>query len=339
MREIPISKAQEGQRMDRFLGKCLPLASGGFLHKMLRKKNIKLNGQKAEGNEKLKSGDVIQIYFSDETFEKFRGNAGKETGTSQKTERTAQAKIPLNKEQTDLRKKVKVLYHDEDIVILHKPAGMLSQKSVKEDDSINDYLLDLCKKEGWIDSNTLEFFRPSIANRLDRNTSGIVLCGISTKGLQFLAKILRDRTIAKYYLALVKGHVKGGKKVKGYLSKDKEKNMVYFSEVPGQDAAPIETEYKVVRAGKDASLLRVRLITGKSHQIRAHLAAEGYPIIGDYKYGDRNVNQQLKRGLGITYQMLHSYEIDFGKLMAGRVVRDPIPKDFAKAMDLFGLEP
>ncbi len=339
MREIPISKAQEGQRLDRFLGKCLPLASGGFLHKMLRKKNIKLNGQKAEGNEKLKNGDKVQIFFSDETFEKFRGNGGKEGGVSSRIEKQSKSKSSLSKEEVELRKKVRVLYHDEDIVILHKPAGMLSQKSTKEDDSINDYLLELCKKEGWIDTETLEFFRPSIANRLDRNTSGIVLCGITTKGLQFLAKILRDRTIAKYYLALVKGHVTEGKKVKGYLSKDKEKNMVYFSEVPGQDAAPIETEYRVVRAGKDASLLRVRLITGKSHQIRAHLAAEGYPIIGDYKYGDRNTNQELKRALGITYQMLHSYEIDFGKPMEGRVVRDPLPKDFAKAMDLFGIEP
>lgn len=343
MREIPISRVHEGQRLDRFLGKCLPLASGGFLHKMLRKKNIKLNGQKAEGNEKLKQGDTIQIFFSDETFEKFRGGqtmpSSAETGD--KSSQTGRSKkVPartLTREQLELRKKVKVLYRDEQILVLHKPAGMLSQKSEKSDDSINDYLIDFCQKKGWVDEESMEYFRPSIANRLDRNTSGIVLCGITTSGLQLLSRVLRDRTIRKYYLALVAGKVEHGKKIKGYLYKDREKNVVHYSRTPVEDAMPIETEYEVIRANSKASLLKIRLITGKSHQIRAHLAADGYPILGDYKYGNRNINQQLKRETGISWQMLHSHEIDFDRQLDGLVIRDEIPEEFTKAMQLFGL--
>ncbi|MDO4977180.1 MAG: RNA pseudouridine synthase, partial [Eubacteriales bacterium] len=244
----------------------------------------------------------------------------------------------LTREAKTLRKEVKVLYHDEDIVILHKPAGMLSQKSEKTDDSLNDYLQDLCRKNHWVEEASLEFFRPSVANRLDRNTSGIVLCGITTKGLQTLSKTLKDRTISKYYYALVAGQVKEGRHLKGYLRKDTEKNVVHFSEKASEDAVAIETEYQVVRSCKEASLLKIRLITGKSHQIRAHLASEGYPIIGDYKYGDRRINQRVKKDVGVSYQMLHSCEIDFGKYFGGRVIRDSIPRDFARTMDYFGLE-
>ena len=330
MKEITITKAQAGQRMDRFLTRCLPGASGGFLHKMLRKKNIKLNGQKAEGSEKLQDGDKIQIFFSDETYEKFCGK------TEQAGDRSDQKKS--RPRQDKLRRQVRLLYRDEDIVVLHKPAGLLSQKSEREDDSLNDYLLDLCRREGWVSPEEMRYFHPSVANRLDRNTSGIVLCGITTRGLQTLSQALRDRSISKYYMALVKGSVKEGRKIKGYLTKDHEKNLVHFSLTAGKDAMPIETEYQVLRSGQEASLLRIRLITGKSHQIRAHLATEGYPILGDYKYGDRNANQKLKLAEGISTQMLHSCEINFGEHLGGLVIRDPLPEDFRKALHFYGLE-
>ena len=342
--------------MDRFLAKVLPQASGGFLHKMLRKKNIKLNGQKAEGNEKLKSGDKIQIFFSEETFEKFRGiptdsqafssvrspSAEKKTGAALQKETPLQKEAPssrdLSQEEKRLRKAIKVLYKDSDLVILHKPSGLLSQKASQADDSLNDYLLELCRKEGWVSGSDLQYFRPSIANRLDRNTSGIVLCGITTKGLQMLSEVLRDRSIAKYYMAIVSGHVSSGRKVKGYLQKDREKNVVHFSELPIEGSVAIETEYQVLKAGKEASLLRIRLITGKSHQIRAHLASLGYPILGDYKYGSRNENQKLKSKLGISYQMLHSCEIDFGSHLHGLVIKDPLPESFQRVLRFYQLE-
>ena len=207
MKEVTITKREEGQRFDRFLGKYLPGASSGFLHKMLRKKNIKLNGKKAEGREKLSAGDLIQIFFSDETFEKFQKpqEGGKQdTFTDGKSivqrtqgkqlERTKQKKR-LTKEEMNLREQVKVLYSSEDILVFHKPAGMLSQRAKADDDSLNDYLIDYCVKNGIISREELAAFRPSVANRLDRNTSGIVLAGISIRGLQTLSTMLRERTL------------------------------------------------------------------------------------------------------------------------------------------------
>ncbi len=329
MREITINRVQEGQRLDRFLARCLPGASSGFLHKMLRKKNIKLNDARAEGSEKLKEGDRIQVYFSEETYEKFAGEspAAPASGKPEK---------PI-REDCGLRSRIRILYKDRDVVAFHKPAGLLSQKSASGDDSLNDYLLDLCRKEGWLDEESMLYFHPSVANRLDRNTSGIVLCGISTTGLQHLSSALRDRNLAKYYLALVCGQVTGSRTLKGYLRKDRDKNLVTYSSVMKKGFAPIETGYEVLASGKEISLLKVRLITGKSHQIRAHLAAEGFPVLGDNKYGDREMNRKIRTALGISRHLLHCCRVDFGSHYGGLVIRDGLPEDFEKTMEYFGL--
>ncbi|MCD8020734.1 MAG: RluA family pseudouridine synthase [Clostridiales bacterium] len=303
MREIHITKAESGQRLDRFLGKYMPEASSGFLYKMMRKKNIKLNGRKAEGSERIQEGDKIELFFSEETLGKLcRASDTKKRETERKNK-------SLTREQQSLRKEVRVLFSSENVIIFDKPAGMLTQKSVREDDSLNDYLIDYCLEHHLIEKETLKTFRPSVANRLDRNTSGIVLCGITMKGLQSLAQILRERQIEKYYLCIVQGKMSKDKKVKGYLVKNDTNNTVTLSDKPVEGAAPVETWIHVVRSSPEASLLKVRLITGRSHQIRAHLAAEGHPVAGDYKYGDRAFNDMLKNEYGICYQMLHSYEI------------------------------
>ena len=140
MKEIIVTRVQEGQRLDRFLARCLPGASSGFLHKMLRKKNIKLNDARAEGSEKLKEGDRIQVYFSPQTYEKFSGESPAALSTP-KSERTV-------RRDPGLRSRIRILYKDRDIVAFHKPAGLLSQKSASGDDSLNDYLLELCREEG-----------------------------------------------------------------------------------------------------------------------------------------------------------------------------------------------
>ncbi len=336
MKEISVSRVEEGQRLDRFLGKCLPNASGGFLHKMLRKKNIKLNGKRAVGSETIQAGDRIQIFFSDETFEKFSFRPSPSNPGGRNKDKSHRRK--LTREQVFLRSKVEILFKDDDIVILHKPAGMLSQKSVPEDDSLNDYLLDLCRDQGWLSQEAMEHFRPSVANRLDRNTSGIVLCGISTKGLQFLSRILKERDLSKYYLALVAGTVPRSCLIKGYLTKDEKKNKALFSEMPREGSVPIETEYHVLKAGDHVTLLKIRLITGKSHQIRAHLAAEGYPILGDPKYGDKEINRKMKKELDISYQMLHAYEIDFDKHYDGLVITDRMPDVFRRVLDYYDMD-
>lgn len=347
MKEITITKREEGQRFDKFLVKYLPGASSGFLHKMLRKKNIKLNGKKAEGKEKLSAGDLIQIFFSDETLEKFQNpQNGKGAGSThsfyeKESAEKAGATRKLTKEERELRKQVRVLYSSEDILVFHKPAGMLSQRAKASDDSLNDYLIDYCIKNGILTKEELAGFRPSIANRLDRNTSGIVLAGISIKGLQRLASMLRERTLGKYYLCLVEGKVKADAHIAGYLTKEEKNNKVSLHKEKVEGASYIETEYKVLKSTDKASLLKIRLITGKSHQIRGHLASVGHPVFGDYKYGNRDFNNQIKWKDGVNYQLLHSYELvvpEGAGELSGLHIIDPVPKVFHKVQQRWGLE-
>ena len=348
MKEIIITKREEGQRFDRFLGKYLPGASSGFLHKMLRKKNIKLNGKKAEGKEKLNAGDQIQIFFADETLEKFQSSQKDKSNfynASKSKEKANVGREPerrrLTKEEQELRSQVRVLYSSEDILIFHKPAGMLSQRAKASDDSLNDYLMDYCIKNRIISREELAGFRPSIANRLDRNTSGIVLAGISIRGLQMLAAMLRERTLGKYYLCLVEGRVKEDACIAGYLTKEEKNNKVSLHKEKVDGASYIETEYKVLKSTDKASLLKIRLITGKSHQIRGHLASIGHPVFGDYKYGDREFNNQIKWKDGINYQLLHSYELVVPKgegELSGLHIIDPVPKAFHQVQKRWDLD-
>ena len=319
MKEIIVGNNEAGQRMDKLLAKVLTQCSKSFLYKMLRKKNIKLNSQKAEGREILKEGDTIQIYFSDETFAKFS------------------KKDPVK--SVILPEQFQVLYEDNDIVIMNKWAGVLSQKAKETDISMNDYFLAYLLQQGTVNQEMLKTFTPSICNRLDRNTTGLLIGGASFKGLQVMAKALKERTVDKYYYAFVKGEVLEGKHVKGYLQKEETDNVVRiltekeaFSHGVG---TPIETEYKVVCHSRKASLLKVHLITGKTHQIRAHLASLGHPIAGDRKYGDAHFNQQMLEQFGVNHQLLHAKELVFADDMpltqlAGKVVQAPLPKTFAK---------
>ena len=318
MKEIRIGKREEGQKLIRLLSHYLPEAGSGFLHKMIRKKNIVLNGKKTEGGVVLKDGDMIRIYFSDETLEHFRGK--------QKEEKA----VPPR--QDSLRKEVRKLYENDDIIAFHKPAGMLSQKADASSDSLNDYLLDYCRQKGIIREDSP--FRPSVANRLDRNTSGIVLCGISAKGLRDLTRMLKERTLRKYYLALVEGRLKKGGHWIAYLTKDNKSNTVDVKKSPSRGASRIETAFEVLACNDRASLLKVDLITGKSHQIRAHFASCGHPLIGDPKYSGKS--RKSDRAFG--RQMLHCERVHFMDGEKEISIHDPLPDDFTRALARLGLE-
>ena len=187
----------------------------------------------------------------------------------------------------------------------------------------------------------LRSFRPSVCNRLDRNTSGLVAAGKSLAGLQMLSAVFKDRSLHKYYLCAVKGRVEGSRLIKGYLKKDERSNQVTVSETELPDSSPICTEYEPIREKNGFTLLKVMLITGRTHQIRAHLAAIGHPIVGDYKYGDAKTNEEVKRRFQIRSQMLHSYEMVFPELegefayLSGRAFRAPAPQEFSR---VFGEE-
>lgn len=296
MKEIQITEREEQQRFDKFLKKYFKAAGSGFLYKMLRKKNITLNKKKADGTEILKKNDSIQIFFSDETFAKMRGFAD--------TEAEYEA---LRAVSHDLQ----VIYEDHDILIVNKPSGVLSQKAYDSDISLNEQILSYLIHAGSLSAEQYAIFHPSIANRLDRNTSGLVLAGKTLAGQQKLAEMLRERSAKKIYHCVVKGQIKEASHLEGFLLKDVSTNQVRVVETPQPDAKPIATAYKPLVIGRDATLLEVHLITGRSHQIRAHLASIGHPIAGDPKYGNLAWNQMLRQKYHITSQLLHAYSITF----------------------------
>lgn len=327
MRQITINSNEAGQRFDKYLKKLLRNAQGSFVYKMLRKKNIVLNGKKADGTEKLQIGDEVKLFLAEDTFLKFTEN-----------EKVSVEYEDLRKLYPSLQAKgetLQVVYEDEDVLILNKPSGMLSQKSEITDVSINEYIISYLINKGQLTEEMLHTFRPSICNRLDRNTSGLIIAGKSLKGLQEMSLALKERTVQKYYRCIVKNKMIEDAYIKGWLVKDEETNKVtiYDKKPPAnyaKEAQHIETEYHVIEAHEDYTLLEVHLITGRSHQIRAHLASIGHPIIGDYKYGDRKINEVFKRKLQIDSQLLHAYRMVFPE---GREVMAECPAEFAKVLE------
>lgn len=291
MQEIIVTANEAGQRFDKLLAKYLNEAPKSFLYKMLRKKNIVLNGKKATGNEKLVVGDRIQLYLSDETVDKFSKTEFKRT-----------------------KKVLDIIYEDEHILLINKPVGMLSQKADAGDESLVEHVITYLLESGQLMETDLRKFRPSICNRLDRNTSGLVVAGKSLIGLQKMGELFKERSMKKYYRCLVVGEIKEKQYIKGFLKKDEITNKVTVFETETKDSLPIETEYEPIWTNGFCTLLEVHLITGRTHQIRAHLASQKHPIIGDYKYGNRKVNDDYKAKYRLESQLLHAYRLELPEL-------------------------
>lgn len=339
MQQITIGSNESGQRLDKFLHKYLPNAGTGFLYKMLRKKNITLNGKKAEGKEMLVEGDVVRCFFADETFQKFSGKALIET-----EEDTTQYKV-AHQHLTGIT----VLYEDDNILALNKPAGILTQKAKDEDLSLNEWLIGYLLHTESITSSQLKTFKPSVCNRLDRNTSGLVLCGKSLKGSQYLSRIIKEHSLRKFYYTICEGTLSEDFLLEGYLTKDTKTNTVHIS-TQKKDNNPnadyIKTAFTPLAtgcySGQDkspdlyATLLGVELFTGKTHQIRAHLSSIGHPILGDSKYGGNN-------HFHLKYQLLHAHHVifpvsnDFPEL-SGRQIVAPCPEKFIKIATALNFE-
>ncbi len=297
MKEYIIGPGDEGIRLDKQLLKILDNAGSGFVYKMLRKKNITLNDKKASGNEHLVKGDVIKIYLSDETFDKF--SHGKKTVID----------TPPAGQGLDISIEDRIVYEDDDILMVNKPSGLLSQKASAGDISINELCISYLKDKGEINDESLLLFKPSICNRLDRNTSGLIIFAKNYRAASLFAKALKDRTIHKYYLCIVKGMIDKEGHASAYLIKDERSNRVRISDHMSEGASHISTAYRPLSAKNGYSLLEVELITGKSHQIRAQMAHLNHPLIGDNKYGDRKLNEELKKRFGTVSQVLHAYRL------------------------------
>ncbi|MBR1599148.1 MAG: RluA family pseudouridine synthase [Lachnospiraceae bacterium] len=377
MKMVVIGKNNSGQRLNKFLGRYLDAAPQSFIYKMLRKKNIKYNGRKVEGSEIISEGDVIEIYLADDTIAKFRKNPDKDNVDRNLTVDNVDHNKNLTVDNVDYNKNlgtdnilnvnisvsndenagkdplnnIEIIYEDEDILILNKPAGMLSQKARPEDYSLNERIVEYYHNRESIDP----LFTPSVCNRLDRNTSGIILAGMSYQGTRILSKMLKDRTLQKYYLTAVKGRIEKASTIKGFLTKKEAHNQVviYADKEEAVRAgidnpAYIETRYEPIRHGSiddgrrtyDITLLKVELITGKTHQIRAHLKSIGHPILGDGKYGHKDINAYMRKELGLKHQLLHAYEIHFpdnvdqlAEILSGKVFQAKLNNVFESICD------
>ena len=298
MYQFTINSNEAGQRFDKYLHKLLPKAPASFFYNMLRKKNIVLNGKKAEGKEKLSIGDEISLFLSEETFLSFQDSLQKESEF-------------IKAYQT--LKDIQIVFENQNMLIVNKPSGILTQKSKDSDLSLNEWLIGYLLFSNAITRESLRTFKPSVCNRLDRNTSGLVLCSKTLKGSQRLSMLIRERKVHKFYRLFVKGSVEKEELLKGYLVKDELTNKVIISETPIEQGAYIKTRFYPVQKLSDMTYLEVELITGKTHQIRAHMASVGHPILMDYKYGDHKFNEKYKDRFPAQGQLLHAYRLEFSK--------------------------
>ncbi|MCD8039613.1 MAG: RluA family pseudouridine synthase [Lachnospiraceae bacterium] len=326
---LQITKADADQRLDKYLKRRLHSAPSGFIYKMLRKKNIRLNGMRASGSELLREKDEVKLFISDETYDKFSKSASSEEAVDIASYQKAYRQIG----------KIEIVFENEHILILNKPSGILSQKAAPGDLSANEWLIGYLLETGFVSEDTLPEFKPSVCNRLDRNTSGLLACGKTLPGSRYLSGIIKDKSLEKYYYALVAGNVLIDRRVSGWLCKNTKTNKAVIyqkaSEVPAslkEKAQYTDTAFKTVKttAAGNATLLEARLFTGKTHQIRAQLSAMGYPIIGDVKYGgDTSVRSQL----------LHAYKLVFPKTgeqefsdISGMTLTCGLPRTFERIM-------
>ena len=308
MKEYKVSQKDAGSRLDKYLMRILSDAPSSFIYKMLRKKNFVLNGKKAAGSEILAADDRVTIYLSDVTFDKF----------AKKREEAAGYDMPP------------IVYEDDDMILVNKPAGMLSQKSGADSISLNE----ICRAYA-ASSDTDSTFSPSVCNRLDRNTSGLVTFAKTYRAAKCLSEAFSLHTLQKFYECIAKGRIDREITLSGNIVKDEKSNTVKI--VPSGAGADIKTVIEPISSNGKVSHLRIRLITGKTHQIRAHLASIGHPVIGDSKYGDAALNNEYRRKYGIRSQMLVCNRLVFPenfelKEVAGRDFSIDIPDIFRKVM-------
>lgn len=288
MREIRVGKNDSNQRLDRFLKKYMDEAGTGFIYKMLRKKNIKVNESKASPEMMIFEGDTIQLYLSDETIDKFIG-----------TKEVRKSKLAP-----------RIIYEDENLVLINKPAGILSHGAGEEfEENIVDSLVTYLIQKGDYIPRIEKTFSPSICNRLDRNTSGVIIGAKNSEALRLVNKAIKEGSVRKYYKTIVKGTIKEGFEHKGFLIKDEDRNLVDISDKQGERSKDVYTKFRVIMSKGGYSLLEVELITGRTHQIRSTLQTMGYPVIGDRKYGNSVVNDEFRKKYGLENQWLHGYKI------------------------------
>ena len=288
MQELRIGKNDEGQRIDRFVAKALPLLPPALLQKYIRLKRIKCNGGRCKGEQRLVAGDVLQLYINDEFFEQPRED---------------------NLFLTLFQPKLDILYEDENIMLLNKRPGLVvhADETEKVNTLINHIRAYLYQKREW-NPRWENAFTPALCNRIDRNTGGIVIAAKTAEALRIMNDKIRDREIAKFYLCITLGRPEPPTgRIECFLRKDESKNQVEVFHHPVSEGKTAITLYKTLQSKGELSLVEVELLTGRTHQIRASFADIGHPLLGDGKYGRGEINRRY----GETRQALYSYRLRF----------------------------
>ena len=288
MKEFTINKNDSGQRLDKYITKSVPLLPKSLMYKYIRSKRIKVNGKRSDISYKLNENDVVSMYINDEFFEK------------------AKPKYDF----LSAGKSINIVYEDENIILVDKPTGILSHP---DEDNYTDTAITRIKRylyeKGDYKPDEEASFAPALVNRIDRNTSGIIIAAKNSESLRILNEKLKNRELHKLYLCVVIGKLKNKEGlVEGYLEKNEKQNKVYISDKATDKSKHISTKYKVLGYKNGLSLLEVELLTGRTHQIRATFSHLGTPLLGDGKYG---TNAQNKQFGGYKKQFLYSYKLAF----------------------------
>ena len=287
--KIEIGPNEAGQRLDKFLRKLLKDVPLSAIFKALRKKDIRVNGAKQNEKYFLEEGDIVEIKYIQ----------------SKKEDKTDKF-IKVDP------KGIKIAYEDDNMLILEKWINVLvhSDSNTSKEPTLTDYVLSYLNDKGdYVPENELTF-TPAACNRLDRNTSGIIIFGKSFDGLKCINEAIREDEVKKYYFALAKGKIRAGF-YEAYIVKNLETNISTVHDTEVKNSKKIAMEISIVETNGAYSFLEINLITGRSHQIRAHLAHLGNPIIGDNKYGDKKLNSFFENKYGLDYQYLYAYKLIF----------------------------
>jgi len=314
MIKFSITENDGNQRLDKFLKKYLRNASLSHVYKLLRK-DVKVNGRREKPETILYAGDEIILYISEEDEKAFKSDR------------------VISKQ----KRQFSIAYEDKNLIIVSKPFGLLThgdsfEKKKTLANQVTGYLIE----NGEYDTSE-KSFSPAPVNRLDRNTTGLVMFGKNSMAVKNLNLMIKERShIRKYYSTIVVGEIKKDITLKGRLEKDTVENKVSISDEFGEDGKEIETVVKVISSAKGFTLVEVELITGRTHQIRAHLAHAGCPVIGDTKYGEKHSNWKINQKYGVTTQILHAERLYFDNMlpyfdyMSGLEVKAELPKEFKK---------
>lgn len=315
MKEHIVTKDYVGLRVDRYCFKILPNASKSFLYKMYRKKNIVLNDKKISGSEKVQLGDSVKFYLGEDTYLKFHEKERQRQGT-------------------ELDPSF-IIYEDDDVFIYNKPVDMLSQPNGKDANLSDSFVQYMNEKKADLITETI-----GVCNRLDRNTTGVSIIGKHPTALRYINEAIRDHRTTKVYHAVVHGLILEPIILKGYLFKEVNKNKAEILDyAPNEQWKPIETSIVPIRTNDEhrISWVKIHLVTGKTHQIRAHLGSIGHPLVGDPKYCTKELHRPFQKNTYAKYQLLHAYEytlhdIAFDQINE-KVFRAPYQENFQFFID------